>query len=136
MTDFLLNLFKPDEIGSVKPVMMLSVDGGPDENPRYEQVIHHAIGHFKEYNFDAIFVFTNAPGRSAYNRIERRMAPLSRDLVGVLLPHDHFGNHIQSSKTKDPALEKANFKYAGEVLAEIWSNSVFDGHPVLPAKLL
>ncbi|CAH2021635.1 unnamed protein product [Acanthoscelides obtectus] len=37
---------------------------------------------------------TNAPGRSAYNRIERRMAPLSRELANLILPHDHFGSHL------------------------------------------
>ena len=60
----------------IKPVMMLTVDGGPDENPRYEKVIKVTIHHFKYYDFDAFFVATNAPGRSAFNRVERRMAYL------------------------------------------------------------
>lgn len=68
--------------GLPKPVLFLSVDGGPDENPRYPKVIKHAINHFLNYDLDGIFIFTNAPGRSAYNRVERRMAPLSRELSG------------------------------------------------------
>jgi hypothetical protein len=31
---------------SVKPVMIFTVDGGPDENPRYQKVIAVAIHHF------------------------------------------------------------------------------------------
>lgn len=39
---------------------------------------------------------TNAPGRSAFNRAERRMAPLSRELAGLILPHDRYGTHLDS----------------------------------------
>ena len=39
---------------------------------------------------EKIWPLTNA----AYNYVERRMEPLSRDLSGVVLPHDHFGNHL------------------------------------------
>ena len=53
--------------GTVKPVMIITVDGGPDENPRYTHVIANAIKHFKEFNLDALYIATNAPGRSAYN---------------------------------------------------------------------
>lgn len=56
--------------GLVKPVLIFTVDGGPDENPRYRKVIQIAIHHFKEYNLDTLFIATNAPGRSAFNRVE------------------------------------------------------------------
>lgn len=62
--------------GKVKPVTILSVDGGPDENPRYNKVISNGISHFKEYD-------------SAFNRVERRMAPLSRELATVVLPYEY-----------------------------------------------
>jgi len=77
--------------GSTKPVHMIFVDGGPYENPRYQKVIQFAITHFKNHDLDGLFIFTNAPGRSAFNRVERRMAPLSRDLSGLILPHDRYG---------------------------------------------
>lgn len=81
---------------------MMSVDGGPDER----KVINHAIDHFKEHDLDAIYVFTNAPGRSAFNRVERRMDPLRKALSGLVLPHDKFGNHLDGSgKTIDSELE-------------------------------
>jgi hypothetical protein len=45
----------------VKPILMLTVDGGPDENPRYQKVITVAVHHFLQHDFDALFLATNAP---------------------------------------------------------------------------
>lgn len=113
--------------GVAKPIVIVITDGGPDQCPRFQNVINAAISHFIKFDLDAIFLATNAPGRSAYNRVERRMAALSRELAGVILPHDHFGNHLNSQKeTTDEALELMNFKYAGEALADIWSKVVID----------
>ena len=81
---------------------------------------------------DGIFVFSNAPGFSAYNRVERRMAPLSKDTAGIVLPFDKFGSHLdKSNKTVDTELELKNFEAAGKILASIWSNTVIDKHPVV-----
>ena len=68
--------------GEVKPVGMLFVDGGPDENPRFPKTIDVYSQHFKKYNLDALLVLTHAPGMSAYNYVERKMAPLSKELAG------------------------------------------------------
>lgn len=74
---------------------------------------------------------TNAPGRSAYNRVERRMARLSYELGGLILPHDSYGTHLDSNnKCIDSELELKNFEKAGETLAEVWKNLVIDKHPV------
>lgn len=54
-----------------------------------------AVHNFVRYNFDAVFVATNAPGRSAFNRVERRMPPLSKQLSGIII-HDTLGNHLDS----------------------------------------
>jgi hypothetical protein len=117
--------------GRVKPIIINTVDGGSDENPRYPQVLHQAISHFKKYDLDAIFIATHAPGQSAYNAVERRMAPLSRDLTGLILPHQHYGSHLNSNgATINSELELLNFKKAGETLAEIWSETVIDNYPV------
>ncbi|XP_065639521.1 uncharacterized protein LOC136072280 [Hydra vulgaris] len=120
------SLFTED--GVSKQAMVITVDGGPDENPRYEKTILCAKTYFKEHDFDGMFVATNAPGRSAFNRIERRMAPQSHDLEGIILPFNHFGSHLNSrGKTTDKLMEKANFAKAGEVLAQIWSSTVIHG---------
>ena len=114
----------------IKPVIMIE-DGGPDENPRYQKTIHVAVHHFLKHNLDAIFIATNSPGRSAFNRVERRMAPLSRELAGVIL-HEHYGSHLDTQrKTTDFILEKQNFEYTGKALAEIWSNVVIDSCPTV-----
>ncbi|GBN53965.1 hypothetical protein AVEN_77082-1 [Araneus ventricosus] len=63
---------------AVKPVVVLVVDGDPDENPRYQKTIQVGVHHFRQNNLDALFIAANSPGRSAFNRIERRIAPLSR----------------------------------------------------------
>ena len=73
----------------------------------------------------------NAAGLSAFNPVERRMAPLSHDLCGIILPHDSFGTHLDGSgKTIDAKLEKKNFQAAAEVLSEVWSKTVIDNFPV------
>ena len=118
--------------GTVKPIGIMCVDGGPDENPRFPKAINVYTEHFKKYNFDALLVLTHAPGMSEYNYVERKMAPLSKELAGLILPHDSCGTHLDSQrKTIDVDLEKANFKKAGEILAEVWSELVIDGHPVV-----
>ncbi|CAF4855542.1 unnamed protein product, partial [Rotaria socialis] len=118
--------------GTVKPVVILSVDGGSDENPRYPKTIEAATSIFKKYNLDALFIVTNAPGRSAFNEVERRMAPLSHELSGLILPYDYYGNHLDDSgKTIDDALERRNFQRAGEAFSQIWAQLKIDNHPVV-----
>lgn len=117
--------------GSVKPLVIITVDGGPDENPRFPKTLAAAYRAFHCNNLDAIFIACHAPGHSAYNAVERRMAPLSRDLSGLILPHNHYGSHLDGNgKTCDLELERANFQKSGEVLAEIWSSTVIDGYDV------
>ncbi|CAF3483867.1 unnamed protein product [Rotaria sp. Silwood1] len=55
--------------GILKPVVIISVDGGPDENPRYPKTIQAATILFKKYNLDALFMVMNAPGRSTFNEV-------------------------------------------------------------------
>ena len=115
-----------------KKVMIVTVDGGPDENPRYEKTINCSIKYFVENGLDAFFLATNAPGRSTFNRVERRMVKLSKELSGVILEHDKFGRHLDAKGvTVDKDLELKNFDYAGRTLAEIWSGLVIDGNPVV-----
>ena len=90
------------------------------------------LWHFKKHNFDALLISTHAPGLSAYNQVERRMAPLSKALTGLLLPYNTFGNHLDSQRrTIDVELEKHNFKKAGEVLVKVWNELLIDKFPVV-----
>ncbi|CAF1602695.1 unnamed protein product, partial [Rotaria sp. Silwood1] len=93
-----------DKIGQVKPILITTVDGGPDENPH------------------TLFILIHAPGQSTYNVVECRRAPLSHDLADLILPHDHFGSHLNDSGvTVNIDLEKLNFRKAGK--------SIIDGFP-------
>lgn len=82
--------------GEVKPVFIFTVDGGPDENPRYDKTIRVVIHYFLTYDLDTFITVTNSPHRSCFNRVERRMAPLSRELSGVVLRHDQFCSHLSA----------------------------------------
>ena len=124
------NMYTSNDL--VKPIMIITCDGGSDENPRYQKTISCAIDYICSYNLDALFIGTNAPGRSAFNCVERRMAPLSPVLAGIILPHDHHENHLDNQgKTIDVELEQKNFAHAGSILAEIWSKTVIDKYEVV-----
>lgn len=126
------SILKTEDGKSLKPIIIISVDGGPDENPRYKKVIATSVHHFIKNDLDAFFIATNAPHRSCFNRVERRMAPLSKELAGIILPHDEYGSHLNSQGyTIDSDLEKRNFEFAGSCLAEVWSSITLDTFPVV-----
>ena len=79
------------------PIFVVSVDGGPDENPRFHKTLAYGIKRFKDLNLDMYITLTHAPGNSAFNHVERRMAPLSKELAGVVLPHEYYGSHLDAS---------------------------------------
>ena len=114
----------------MKPSAFVSVDSGTDEAPKNQQALAVWARQFENNDLDAVFVFTHAPGSSAYNPVQRRMAPLSEDTAGIILPFDTFGNYLDASnKTIDSKLEIKNFEAAGRILAEIWSESIIDIYP-------
>ena len=80
----------------VKPVMIVTVVGSPDENPRYTKTIECAIDYFLSQDLDEFFLATNALGRSAFNRSERRMVKFNKELNGVVLSHDNFWSHLNA----------------------------------------
>lgn len=51
-------------------------------------------------------------------------------MTGVVLPHDTFGSHLHNGQTTDLELEIRNFKAAGQILGELWSNLEIDNHEV------
>ena len=78
----------------MKPILLIETDGAQDEAPRFPKTLSTAISLFKELNLNALLHGVNAAGLSAFNPVERRMAPLSHDLAGIILPRDSFGNHF------------------------------------------
>ena len=119
------------ELVKRKPILLMEIDGAQDEAPRYPKTLATAVDLFCHLNLDVLLHGVNAAGLSAFNPVERRMAPLSHDLAGLVLPHDHYGSHLDScGKTIGIELEKMNFYKAAEVLSEVWSQTVIDGYPV------
>jgi hypothetical protein len=111
----------------------MSVDtSGPDNNTRYPRTLAAAIDKFKKYNLDALIIVNQAPGQTLFSVVQRRLAPMSQDLAGLILPHDHFGTHLNDNGlTEEAELEKENFKLTGDVLAEVWGMHVLDEHSVV-----
>ena len=100
----------------VKPIGIMFFDRGPHENPRFPKTTSVYIRYFKKYNFYVLFVSTNEPGMSAYNYVERMMAPLSKEMVGLVLPHQTCGTHLNCrQQTIDLELENRNFKVTGVI---------------------
>ena len=75
---------------------------------------------------------THVPGLSACNDIEKRLAPLSKPLAGLVIPHDSCGSYLNpSGETIDFEPEKKNFKVAGKILSQIWRELVLDAKLVI-----
>ena len=68
-----------------KPVMIVTVDGFPDENPRYMKTIKSTID--------------LSPHRT-FNRIGCRMVKFNHEVSGIILPPDKFGSHLIRSKKR------------------------------------
>ncbi|CAF1956312.1 unnamed protein product [Rotaria magnacalcarata] len=117
-----------DHLGRVKPIVSINVDAsGLENNTRYLKTLASAIDKFKKYNLDALVLVAQAPGQAIFNVVERRLSPMSQDLAGLILPHDHFGTHLNDAGlTQHAELEKENLKLTGNVLAEVWSMNVLD----------
>jgi hypothetical protein len=122
-----------NHLGHVKPIIVMNVDSlEPNDYTRFPKTLVSAIHKFKTYNLDALFIITQAPGQTTFNIVERRLATLSQDLTGLVLPYDYFGTHLNvSGLTIDAELEKTNIRQTGEVLAEVWNMDMIDRHPVV-----
>ena len=92
-----------NQLSREKKVVIVTVDRSLHESPRSSNT---TTEYFCEHNLDAYFVATNAPKRSAFNRVERPMSNISKELCGVILPHDRFGTHLDhKNKTIDEELK-------------------------------
>ena len=89
-----LEQFKPflkhDE--KVKPIWVLTRDG--HDGPRFPTTRQTLIKFFQDHDIDFLVAVCNAKGLSSYYFIERRMAPLSKELAGIVLTHDSFGTYL------------------------------------------
>ena len=79
-----------------KLVMIITVYGSLDESPRSTKTIKCTIDYFVNQHLKALLLATNAPGRSAYDRVERRMMKSRKELSGVILPRNHCVSHLNT----------------------------------------
>ncbi|PKC04312.1 hypothetical protein RhiirA5_502859 [Rhizophagus irregularis] len=88
----------------IKPIWIILVDGGPDENPRHMKNIYQYCRMFHAFDLDYLSIRTHTPGQSSYNPIERQV--------------------------NDSELAMKNFCYAGEALCALWEHDPIFGKPV------
>ncbi|CAG8830526.1 13953_t:CDS:2, partial [Gigaspora margarita] len=95
---------------NIKSILILLVGRGPNENPCYFKNIQSYCKPFRKFNLDYLTVHMHALEQSKYNPVERGMSILSSKLAGIILPINHFGNHLDSQgKTIDTKLAAQNF---------------------------
>ncbi|CAG8815568.1 34911_t:CDS:2 [Gigaspora margarita] len=117
--------------GCIKPIWVLLVNGGPDENSRHLKNINSYCKFFKKFDLDYLIVCTHASEQSKYNPVERAIATLSGKLARITLPIDYFGKHLDSQgKVINSDLAKNNFRYASEALYKIWYHDHIFGKKV------
>ncbi|CAG8712440.1 2022_t:CDS:2 [Cetraspora pellucida] len=122
-------IFKRDK--EVKPLWVILVDGGPNENSCYLKNINQYCKLFCYLDLDYMTIRTHASGQSSYNPVERSMVMLSGKLAEVTLKINHFEEHLNSQgEVCDYELDLLNFHYAGKVLANLWKKDPIHGKPV------
>ena len=90
-----------------KEVVILRSDNGPNEAPINPSTRAEMAQLFIKFDLVLLLLASLPSGCSLFNPCERRMAPLSRMLTGVLLDHKHFGSHLNSEKqTVDDNMER------------------------------
>ena len=75
----------------------METDGAVDQATRFPKTLSTAVDLFKDLKLDVFLHGVNASGLSTFNPVERRVAPLSHDLGGIILPHNSLGNHLDSA---------------------------------------
>ena len=114
-----------------KPVMIVTADGDHMKTLGMKKQFHVRLNILTLTTW-MVFLVTNAPGRSTFNGVQRRIAPLIKELGGVLLEHEHFGAHLDDKgNTIDSQFELKIFEHAGRILSEIISGMVINGYPVI-----
>ncbi|CAF4083412.1 unnamed protein product [Rotaria sordida] len=115
----------------MKPIVIVFIDGDPDENSRFQKPTSCYCSFLKENNLDCVSVAINVPRYSAHNSVERRMASLSHDLElgkeSVASPEiSDTESKTEESKIND---QEISLEYDCEVKLiqnyEAWSASEF-----------
>ena len=116
----------------MKKVLLLRSDNGPDEAPRNPSTQKEMVQLFIKTQLVLLMLISLPAGYSPFSPCERRMAPLSKQLTGVVLDHKYHGSHLDASKeTVNVKLEKKNFEHAGKRLVKILEEMTLDNHKTI-----
>ena len=84
-----------------------------------EPVLPSIILQFFTHNLVKLFIAINAQGEAHVFELNA-IYPANRELPRLILPHDHFGSHLDAARRSiDDDLEITNFDFAGQVLCDI-----------------
>ena len=78
------------ELVKLKPILLMDTDGLQDEAPRYPKTLATAVHLFCHLKIGVLLHGVNTAGLLVFNPVERRMALLSHDLAGLVLPYDQY----------------------------------------------
>ena len=96
-----------------KPVLLIETNDIQDEALQFLIFLATEISLFKELNLDVLLHRVNASGLTAFNLMQKYIAPVSHDIAGVLLRHDFFANNLDLSENiSDCKQEKKKFSKA------------------------
>lgn len=125
------NIFKIHSHG--KSGVFLSVNGGPDWNPR-SNIVFLSMGRLWErLDLDYLFITINLPRFSAYNPIEHYWSPRAKDISGFVF----LATLPSESKAPTEASEIAEvYNTAAKQLSQLWDGKTFDGWNVCATSIL
>ena len=109
----------------------METDAAQDQPLCFPKILATAVDLFCLLDLVVLLHRENLASLSAFNPVESRIVLLSYDFSGIVLPYDHFGNHLDSfGETIDREMVEKHFQKIAEVLSEVWEKTVIDGHSV------
>lgn len=121
-----------DDSGAMKPILVLSVSRGQSSDFDYQRTLEVACHRFRTRHLDVLITMLHPPGCPGLIPVRRRMASLSQEFSGLILPQDFYGTHLDASsiKTDIRRHECQNIQRTGKTLSKVWSQIVLDGYDV------
>lgn len=118
----------------LKPMKILIVDGGGDENPRFfNQIMCNTII-FLRCRYEHLIVAASAAGFTPLRLVEFCNGSLSLSLDGAFIASDTYGSVTidkASGKASDPELEEKNLDHACDEMAKYMSAGESFGFPIV-----
>ena len=118
----------------LKPMKIIIVDGGGDENPRFFNQIMCTTIIFLRCGYEHLVVACAAAGFTPLRLVEFCNGSLSMSLDGAFIASDTYGPVKVDSKTgkaSDPVLEERNLRHAGDEMAQYMSGGESFGFPIV-----